>query len=174
MPLVHGRAISSEEVERIVSEGFTPRGFASLCNAIVWTSSGRRCSSLPSFTERVNAKDGGIDAEWDFDLLHDARDSSALLGRGWNVFQYKQRSIIAQDRQAIFSNLKNGLSGALAELFERVGRRPDRYVLLTNIDLTHLTAGQKGQLRDAILEGYLEPSDVQVEIAGAAEIATLL
>src|SRR3990172_9581333 len=175
MALVHGRAITSEEIERIVSERFTPKGFASLCNAVAWASSSRRCSALPSFTERVNARDGGVDAEWDIELPENESHQSILLGAGWNVFQYKQRSIVAQGRQAVFSNLRGDLSGAVADLCKRARRRPDRYVLFTNIDLTHLTTGQKGQLRNAILDGYdNEAGNVRVEIVGAAELASLL
>lgn len=174
MPLVHGRAITSEEIERLVSERFSPRDFASLCNAIAWASAGRRCSSLPSFTERVNAKDAGIDAEWHVELPDDQGDSSALLGPGWNVYQYKQRSIITQDRQTAFSKLLASLSGAIRDLHDRTGRPPDRYVVFANVDFTHMTIGQKGKLKEAIIEGYGEPGKVHVEIVGAAELASLL
>ncbi|MEQ9623414.1 hypothetical protein [Coleofasciculus chthonoplastes] len=186
MGLVHGQAISAEEIERIVSRQFTPKEFASLCNAIAWASAEQRCSSLPSFTERVNVADGGIDAEWQTELPDDCRSSSPLLGSGWNVFQYKQRDIFAQGRDKTFSNLKAGLKGAVKDLYKRTQKRPDRYVLFTNLDLTHPTTdkkrhsrknvpqGQKGQLKQKILEGYDLPDKVQVEIVGAAELSSLL
>ena len=136
MSLIHGKAITSEQVESIVSREFTPQHFASLCNAIVWASSAHRCSSLPSFTERVNVTDGGIDAEWQTEIPDDHNHSSPLLGPGWNVYQFKQRDIFAQGRDKTFSSLKAGLGGAVKDLHERTGRRPDRYVLFTNLDLT--------------------------------------
>ena len=186
MGLVHGQEISAEKIERIVSRQFTPQKFASLCNAIAWASAGQRCSSLPSFTERVNVADSGIDAEWQTELPDDCRSCSALLGSGWNVFQYKQRDIFSQGRDKTFSNLKAGLKGAVKDLYERTQKRPDRYVLFTNLDLTHPTTdkkrrsrknvpqGQKGQLKQKILEGYDQPDKVQVEIVGAAELSSLL
>jgi hypothetical protein len=47
-------------------------------------------------------------------------------------------------------------------------------VLFTNVDLGHSTGGQKGQLREKILEGYDRPGDVRAEIVGAAELASFL
>jgi DNA processing protein len=85
---VHGRAITAEEVERLVGREFSPRQFASLCNAVAWAISGQRCTSIPSFTERVNAKDGGIDAEWDFEIaegIDTAAHESAIAHGGRTV-----------------------------------------------------------------------------------------
>ena len=59
-----------------------------MCNDLVWAVSGRQFPELPSFTERVNAADGGIDAEWEVEI---ADNNNALptpiVGPGWNVFQ---------------------------------------------------------------------------------------
>jgi len=134
---------------------------------------------LPSFTERVNVRDGGIDAEWDTELFEDARDTS-LLGPGWNVFQYKKRDVFGQGRAKAFSVLKAGARGALVEIYQHAKRRPDRYVFFCNFDLTHRTEAdgaanpQKAQLETAILDGYEWPDKVHVEIVGAAELASLL
>jgi hypothetical protein len=175
MALVHGQHITAENIER---HSFSPKDFASLCNAITWALSERRCTSLPSFTERINVKDGGIDAEWDVELPKN--ESSPLLGSGWNVFQYKWRDINASDRTTIFSNLKNGLKGAVAELYKRTNRRPDKYVVFSNLDLTHFTEAQnasspqKGELKESILEGYDQSDSVRIEVVGAAELAVFL
>ena len=171
MPLVYGKAISSEEVETIVSRQFTPTKLASLCNAIVWASAGRQCKSIPSFTERVNVKDGGIDAEWSTDLIDDGSFSTSLLGPGWNVFQYKQRDVIAQGRDVTFKNLKAGLKEAIKSLYLATGRQPDRYVIFHNVDATH---DQKSRLKEAILAGYDLPSSVTIEIVGAASNSRFL
>jgi hypothetical protein len=56
MALTHGHSITAEEIERLVSREFTPVKYAALCNAVSWALSGRKCDSLPSFTERVNVK----------------------------------------------------------------------------------------------------------------------
>jgi hypothetical protein len=52
---------------------------------------------MPSFTERVKAKDYGIDAEWDVEHVGDGHDHR-LLGSGWNVYQYKMRDLSNRDR----------------------------------------------------------------------------
>lgn len=182
MSLIHGRAISSQEIEDMVSRHrrFDPREFASLCNAVAWASAGRNCTSLPSFTERVNVKDGGIDAEWQTNLPDGPTYHSSLLGPGWNVFQYKKRDIFAQGREKTFASLRAGLKGEVNNLYHRTGRRPDRYVLFTNVDLTHETEAegaarpQKKELKKAILEGYDESDSLHIEIVGAAELASLL
>jgi hypothetical protein len=170
---IHGRAIYSEEIEIGIGREFgDPRRFPSLCNSLAWAYAKSASASLPSFTERVNVADLGIDAEWDTELPVD--HDSPLLGPGWNVFQYKQHDVSARGRGRAFSRLKDELRGAVEELHKRAGRRPERYVLFTNVDLSHSTGGQKGQLREKILEGYDRPGDVRVEIVGAAELASLL
>ncbi|BAZ25742.1 hypothetical protein NIES4073_66480 [Kalymmatonema gypsitolerans NIES-4073] len=185
MSLAHGRSISAEDVESIISRKFSPQKFASLCNALTWASSRKRCTSLPSFTERVNVKDGGIDAEW-YVELEDDNYSSPFLGYGWNVFQYKQRDIFTSGRDKVFSDLKAGLQGkdkrkgAVCDLYHRTGKRPNKYILFTNLDLTHKTnakggaKAQKGEIRKKILEGYDQPDTVNVEIVDAAGLASLL
>ena len=88
-----------------------------MCDALAWVVSGRQCPSLPSFTTRINAKDGGIDAEWQVEVP-DTGDPlpTPLIGPGWNVFQYKKRDLIAQDRRRVISNLKSSLTGAVSDL----------------------------------------------------------
>jgi hypothetical protein len=165
MAQLHGRAVTSEEIERLTGRDFGPAGFASMCNAISWASAKKRPSSLPSFTERVNVRDDGVDAEWDADLP-EGDYSSPLLGSGWNVFQYKQRDIAAVGREKQFSKLKSDLKGAVKDLYGKAKRRPDRYVLFVNLDLTH---DQKRELKEKVLKGYDRPEEVRVEIAMVAD-----
>ncbi len=174
MSLIHGEPITAEEIERLVSRQFTPTQFAALCNAVAWATAGRRCPSVPSFTERTNVKDHGIDAEWEVEMPNDGNYASPLVGPGWNVYQYKQRDIFAQGRASTFSTLMSGLKGAVQDLYLAAARRPDRYVVFTNLDLTHLTKGQKGDLKKSIRNGYSKRHKVQIEIIGAAELAALL
>lgn len=170
MTLVHGRAISAEEVERIVGRQFpNPALFPSLCNALAWVLAGQHYDAVPSFNERVNVQDQGIDAAWEVDLPREGVKASALLGPGWTVYQYKQRDVSAQDRAKVFAGLKRSLDGALADVHQQSGRLPDRYCLFTNLHLVHK---QKEQLRAAIRAGA--SSSVAVEIVGAAELATFL
>jgi len=149
MALSHGSAIGAEQLEWIVGRQFGPTRFAALCNAVAWATAGRGSAALPSFTERVNVADGGIDAEWNGDLPADTAPA-ALLAPGWVVHQYKQRDGTASDRRAIVRNLIADMKGALEDLRRNAGRYPDLYVAFTNIDLAH---HEKGRLRDAILAG---------------------
>jgi hypothetical protein len=170
---IHGRAVNSEEIEIGIGREFgDPRRFPSLCNSLIWAYAKSASASLPSFTERVNVADQGIDAEWETELPADY--DSPLIGPGWNVFQYKQHDVSARGRGRAFSRLKDELRGAVTDLHTRTGRRPERYVLFTNVDLGHSTGGQKGQLREKILEGYDRPGDVRAQIVGAAELASFL
>ena len=143
-----------------------------MCNDLVWAVSGRQFSKLPSFTERVNAADGGIDAEWEIEIADSEHAlPTPIVGPGWNVFQYKKRDVIAQDRKRIISNIKSSLKGSLANLRRQGQRTPDRYILFLNVDLKH---DQTLALKNAILEGYDHTSEIHVEIIGAAEIAAFL
>lgn len=169
MPLLIGQPITARELELVTSSWF-PEQFASMCNALAWSASGRKCPDPPSFTERVNAGDGGIDAEWTVEVPPDDHPiPTPILGPGWNIFQYKKRDLVAQDRRRIISGLKSGIREALAELVKETGRHPDRYILFVNIDLKH---DQKAALKAAILEGYDRP--LKVQVAGAAVLAALL
>lgn len=90
------------------------------------------------------------------------------------MFQYKQRNIFTTDRRKTFSSLMASLKGAVKDLRARTRRAPDRYVLFTNLDLTHFSKGEKGQLKAKILDGYDQPEKVNVVLVGAAEISSLL
>ena len=172
MPLFIGQPIDARELEQATST-WSPEHFVSMCDALVWAVSGRACPGLPSLTERIYAGDDGIDAEWTLDLPDDDRSlPTPIIGPGWNVFQYKKRDLIAQDRRRIFSNLKSSLRGAVAEVAERNdGRHPDHYSVFANIDLKH---DQTATLKAAVLEGYSRASEVRVEVVGAAELAAFL
>lgn len=176
MAILIGQPIEARELEQVTSQ-WPPERFAAMCDALAWAVSGRTCTSLPSFTNRVNAKDGGIDAEWTLDLpKHDFSIPTPILGPGWNVFQYKKRDLLAQDRKHIISNLKSSLKGekkegAINEIVNRHNRHPDRYVLFVNVDLL---SKDKAEIKESILKNYSEESKIHVEIIGAAELAAFL
>ncbi|NJO66463.1 MAG: hypothetical protein HC832_02680 [Leptolyngbyaceae cyanobacterium RM1_405_57] len=92
--LVHGQSISAEEIERIISREFSPEMFVRLCNSVAWASTGKDCSSLPSFTERIYVPDGGRDAEWTVEIAPLQKHSLAFLSSGWNVYQYKHPEVL--------------------------------------------------------------------------------
>ncbi|MEC4680284.1 MAG: ATP-binding protein, partial [Nitrospirota bacterium] len=176
MALLIGQPIDARELEQATS-GWSPDRFAAMCDALAWAVSGQACSCLPSFTNRVNAKDGGIDAEWSVDLPENDRSvPTPILGPGWNVFQYKKRDLLAQDRKRIIATLKSLLKGeknegAINEVVSRHQRHPDRYVLFVNVDLL---SKDKTEIKESILKDYSKKSKIHVEIIGAAELAAFL
>jgi hypothetical protein len=169
MSYLVGQPILPEELEWETGS-WSPERFASLCNDISWAVSGRSCLSLPSFTTRVNVKDGGIDAEFDVPK-DDSPPPNSLVGPGWNVFQYKKREYPAQDRRKIVTNLKSLLRGAVEELRIKSGRYPDRYVLFVNI---HLNIRQLEAIRKSILGDAPPNGKTRVEIVHAALLAVFL
>ena len=171
MAVLIGQPIDARELEQATSP-WPPERFASMCNSLVWAVSGRQYPGVPSFTERVNSADGGIDAEWDVEIVDDSRTlTTPIVGPGWNIIQYKKRDVIAQDRRRIISNIKSSLKKALASLVKPRAETPSHYVLFLNVDLKH---DQTLALKNAILEGYDHASDVHVEVIGAAELAAFL
>ncbi len=171
MTLLIGQAVNARELEQATSQ-WSPERFASMCNDLVWAVSGRKYSNLPRFTARVYAADDGVDAEWDVEIPGAGKGlTTPIVGPDWNVFQYKKRDLIAQDRRRIISNLKSGLKKALASVAKKKGRHPDRYVLFVNVDLR---GDDVASLRESILHDYDRCSQVHVEVIGAGGIAAFL
>ena len=206
----HGQAVSANEVEDLFGRHRSNEQAVSLFNAIVWSVGDRRPSSVPTFTERVNVRDLGVDAEWSIDAAAGVA-GAALLSAGWNVFQYKRREVSAGGgRDAVIKALEKDLKGALQAVVDAHAARPAkrkrsakkgstavrrprksaasggqpgadqgspapavpaRYVLFTNV---HLSRAESGRLKTAILEGFLKPRSVTLDIVGAAELAAFL
>lgn len=169
--LVYGQPISAEEIERIVSREFSPEMFVRLCNSIAWASTGKECSSLPFFTERIYVPDGGRDAEWTVEIAPSKKQVSAFLSSGWNVYQYKHRDVSARNRTEIVSKLKADLKGALKDVIDRHKRKLSRYVLFVNL---HLTLDEQNTLKANIQHNCGENESTTVEIVEAAFLASSL
>ncbi|MGH7771051.1 MAG: hypothetical protein ACREQA_02295 [Candidatus Binatia bacterium] len=171
MALLIGQPIDANELEKVTST-LPPEQFATLCNTVAWAASARDFQTIPSFTSRVNVKDGGVDAEWRVEIpLDDRHIPTPVLGPGWNVFQYKQRDVFARKRQPTISRLRSSLTGALKEVEKNFGRKPDRYVLFVNV---HLTPNETASIKKSILANDSEDSRAHIEVIGAAELAALL
>ncbi|MGH7180741.1 MAG: hypothetical protein ACREJN_02050, partial [Nitrospiraceae bacterium] len=171
MALLIGQPISADELEQATST-WPPERFATLCNAVAWAASGRTSQELPSFTSRVNVKDGGVDAVWNI-TIPQGNDPipTPILGPGWNVFQYKKRDVLADKRQPIITRLRSSLVGALKEIEKNFSRKPDRYVLFVNI---HFTPNETASLKKSIRTTDDEDLKTHVDVVGAAELAALL
>ncbi len=166
-----GKHITGRAVEQETS-AWPPEHFASMCDALSWAVSGRVCPSLPRFTTQVNAPDGGVDAEWAVEV----KDGSVavptpIVGPGWNVFQYKKRDLLAQDKRRIVSGLKSSLKGAIKEVATRRGRHPDRYILFVNVGLS---VSDLKALRESLLEEYSQEPQPLIEVVDAGQLAAFL
>lgn len=171
MALLLGQYIDADELEKVTST-WPPQRFATLCNTVAWAASGRVFQTFPSFTSRVNVKDGGVDAECTAEIQGDnTHVPTPILGPGWNVFQYKQRDVFARKRQSIISHLRSSLSEALKKVETAFGRKPDRYILFANI---HFTPNETASIKKSIVAEYGEPSRTTIDVIGAAELAALL
>lgn len=171
MSLLVGQPISADELERTIST-WSPERFATLCNAVVWAASGRAFQEFPSFTTRVNVKDGGIDAEWTINIPEDQGDiPTPILSPGWNVFQYKKRDVLADKRQPIITRLRSSLAGALKEIENNFGKMPNRYTLFVNI---HFTPNETASLKKSIRANDGEDLKTHIQVFGAGELAALL
>lgn len=171
MALLIGQPISADELEQVTS-AWPPERFATLCNAVAWAASGRAFQTLPSFTSRVNVKDGGVDAEWEIEIPKERNHiPTPILGPGWNVFQYKKRDVLARKRQPIITHLRSSLIGVLKEIEKNFSRKPDRYALFVNI---HFTPNETASLKKSIQTSDGEDLKTHVDVIGAAELAALL
>lgn len=172
MSLLLGQALDGRELERETS-AWSGERFAGMCDSLVWAASRQARTAPPSLTFNTNAPDGGVDAECVAELpAPPTGQATLLIGSGWNVFQYKKRDALASDRKKIVAGLKSLLKGALKQLEDRHGRKPDRYIACANINLDH---AEKKALREAILDGFDRPAAFpEPIILGAQELAQLL
>ena len=112
--------ITAELIEDVFGKHSDSVRFTNFCNAVVMVEGSASATTIPILSEKPGA-DGGMDAEWTIpaDVSSDFKSPFGLPG--WNVFQYKARSIAGDGRQRAFSNLCNNLKGGLTKLLNRLG-----------------------------------------------------
>lgn len=167
MALLIGQPLIGRELEQETSR-WGPARFASMCDALVWAVSGRRCPGLPSFTARVNAQDGGIDTEWSVELPENSFSAlTPILGPGWNVFQYKKRDLIAQKAWWFFFLLgEQDEEQILREQVELLGQRAE------GVQALSAYWGRWGKRDPGAAEARLEELAKSSEVRGDAIVLT--
>ncbi|MGB7749878.1 MAG: hypothetical protein WBN75_21625 [Verrucomicrobiia bacterium] len=175
--------ITAEMIEDVFGKHSDSVRFANFCNAVVMVERFASATTIPILSEKPGA-DGGMDAEWTIPADASSDFKSPFGLPGWNVFQYKARSIAGDGRHRAFSSLCNDLKGAQAKF---IGRLPQpkvccQYSLFTNLQLGLETATktrdekllqqQRTQLKNAITEGSDEKTPV--EIFDAAQLAAIV
>lgn len=166
--VIFGHAVTAVDVERLPADT-GPTDFVRLCGALIGKALADRVGSftLPEISERINVPDGGVDAEYTTPEALPAPETGGLIGPGKTAFQFKYRDASATNRSAIVQKLVQ----KLREDFPRVAPRCDRYVLMTNVQLS---GAQSRRLRDALVESFPAFTGKQIVIWGAAEIANAL
>jgi len=130
------REITAELIEATFGTVGTGVRFANFCNAVILAECSGPIPSIPVLSEKAGA-DGSFDGEWTIDLSPETAFSNPFAEVGWNVFQFKARSVTGGGRGKAVSGLKSNLKAALNDLVERLKRpkEPSRYVLFTNLQL---------------------------------------
>ncbi len=165
---VFGEHINADDIERMPSD--QPQGFIRLCNALISAAHSAllgQAVPLLRTTERFNVRDGGVDAQSELLLLTESAPFEGLCGRGFNIYQYKWRSVIAGNRDAVLTRLQRRLVNEL----QKLASLPDRYVLLTNL---HLGLKDHHRLKEALQSGYPALQNRPCLVWGAADIAAFL
>src|SRR6266513_4425983 len=131
-----GSEVTAELIEDVFGKHSDSVRFANFCNSVVIAEGSASAPTIPILSEKPGA-DGGMDAEWTIPIDISLDFNSPFLLPGWNVFQYKARSIAGEGRQRAFSNLCNDLKGALAKLVNRLSQSKEccQYALFTNLQL---------------------------------------
>ena len=172
--------ITAELIEDVFGKHSDSVRFTNFCNAVVMVEGSASATTIPILSEKPGA-DGGMDAEWTIpaDVSSDFKSPFGLPG--WNVFQYKARSIAGDGRQRAFSNLCNNLKGGLTKLLNRLPQPKEcrQYALFTNLQLGLETTTQTlngaflQKQRAELAEAIAEESDgkTPVKVFDAAQLA---
>ncbi len=125
-----------------------------------------------------------MDGEWTIPAENPSPFESPFGLPGWNVFQYKARSIAGGGRSQAFANLCNGLQGALPKLLNRLGQAKQcrRYCLFTNLQvgLETSTETSNGAIlnkqRDQLVQAITGDGDgtTSVTMFDAAQLAAFV
>ena len=175
--------ITAEMIEDVFGKHSDSVRFANFCNAVVMAEGSAAATTIPILSEKPGA-DGGMDGEWTIPADVSSAFKSPFGLPGWNVFQYKARSIAGDGRQRAFSNLCNDLKGALAKLIGRLPQPTEccQYSLFTNLQLGLETATktrdekllqeQRARLANTLAEGG--NGKTLVRIFDAAQVAAIV
>jgi len=165
---VFGQPVTAIDVERMRTDT-GPTDFVRLCGALIGKALADRVGSftLPVISERINVPDRGVDAEYTTAETPSVPETGGLIGPGRTVFQFKYRDASATNRSATVQRLVQ----KLREDFLKAAPQCDRYVLLTNVQLS---VAQTRKLRDTVVGSAPKFAGNQIVIWGAAEIALAL
>jgi hypothetical protein len=163
-----GQAICADDVVRLPAEAGAS-ALVRLAGALISRGIEERVGkyTFPEITERPSVPDGGVDAECTTPENLPGHETGGLIGPGRTVFQFKFRDATRADRKSLLREL----SRCLREEFPRVASACDRYVLMTNLQLS---GAERKKLREAALGSWPAFTGNPLVIWGAEEIALSL
>jgi hypothetical protein len=166
-PSLFGRAITAEEVARLRAES-GPTALVRLCGALIGRALGDHIGTftLPEISERIHVPDGGVDARYTAPNSRGIPETGGLIGPGRTTFQFKYRDVTRAPHPTLVSKLTRSIHDDLA----RTAPACDRYVLLTNVDLT---GSDRKRLVEAITK-HLSALTTSPLVWGASELALQL
>jgi hypothetical protein len=177
-----GSEITAEFIEDVFGKHSDSSRFAGFCNSVLIAECSIPRPTMPILSEKPGA-DGGMDGEWTISSDASSALKSPFASVGWNVFQFKARSIGGTGRQQAFSKLCADLDGALLKLISRLAQSKEcrQYSLFTNLQLGLETATkttdekllqkQRSQLKGAIARG--SDGNTAIEVFDAAQLAAI-
>src|SRR6266849_669510 len=165
--VAYGQRISGSDVEGLGAQGGAQE-FVRLCAALIGATLAREigAGALPQVTERIEVPDGGVDAEYVSPNPLDVAETGGLIGPGRTVYQFKYRDPTRRPR----SRLVGELAAQLARDGLRLTTPCDRYVLMTNLDLT----GAETHRLVQTLGAWPTLTAARIVVLGAAELALAL
>ncbi len=168
LTLPYNHILTPQELERITSawDG-GPSRFTSLATSVILASVSISVERL-RFTGRIYVPDEGWDAE--LEIADVPRDPFSVVGSGLTAYQFKWSAVGVRARTKVLSDLRK-LPPELESLLARAARRPDRYVVFTNVDLTR---DEGNKLEAALGAGPGASPDREVRLIGAGELAPRL
>ena len=163
-----GEPVLAKDVQLLPADS-GPTDFVRLAGALIGSALSAHFGpgTLPEITERITTPDGGVDARFIAPPRPDVPESSGLVGPGTTVFQFKYRDPTRAPR----AHLVREVIRAVGHEFPNVAPICDRYVLLTNLDLSHR---DRDLLRRALTRSTPVADDRTIVIWGAAELATAI
>jgi hypothetical protein len=163
---IFGEPISAKDVHLLPADS-GPLDFVRLCGALIGAELSRHLGSaaLPEITERITTPDCGVDARFIALPAAGIPESSGLVGPGTTAFQFKYRDATRAPRDRLVREVIR----AVGQEFPKVAPICDRYVLLTNLDLSHR---DRDLLRRALTRSTSVAGERTIVALGAAELAT--
>jgi len=93
--------VTAELIEDVFGKHSDSVRFAGFCNSVVIAEGSASAPTVPTLSEKPGA-DGGMDGEWTIPADGTSDFKSPFGLPGWNVFQYKARSIAGDGRHRAF------------------------------------------------------------------------